>query len=200
VLLDDGLQESRAYDDVVIATHADQALQMLSDASGKERQLLGAFRYNKNRALLHKDPQCMPHLRNVWSSWNYFSKTIGDAKQLSVTYWMNSLQHIPECRPRFVTLNPLREPELSNHIHEDHYEHPFFDAKAILAQRELWFLQGQRNTWFCGAHFGAGFHEDGLQAGLAVAEALGGLRRPWQVEAESGRIVLSPAHLAGLRT
>lgn len=199
-VLDDGSGESRAYDHVVIATHADQALHMLSDASAAERQLLGAFRYNKNRALLHKDAQCMPRLRNVWSSWNYFSKTIGGAKQLSVTYWMNSLQHIPDSMPRFVTLNPLREPDISHHIHEDHYEHPLFDEKAIIAQRELWSLQGQRNTWFCGAHFGAGFHEDGLQAGLAVAEALGGRRRPWNVAAESGRIFLNPLNFAGLRT
>jgi len=200
VLLDDGSGENRAFDHVVIAAHADQALHMLSDASPSERQLLAAFKYNKNRALLHKDVQSMPCLRDVWSSWNYFSKTTGDAKQLSVTYWMNSLQHIPECRPRFVTLNPLHEPDISYHIHEDQYEHPLFDEKAILAQRELWSLEGQRNTWFCGAHFGAGFHEDGLQAGLAVAEALGGLRRPWNVSEESGGIFLNAAYLASTRT
>jgi predicted NAD/FAD-binding protein len=73
------------------------------------------------------------------------------------------------------------------------YEHPLFDAAAIRAQRRLWSLQGVRRTWFCGAYFGAGFHEDGLQAGLAVAEAIGGVRRPWQVKDESGRIVLGPA-------
>jgi predicted NAD/FAD-binding protein len=71
------------------------------------------------------------------------------------------------------------------------YEHPIFDAKAIAAQRKLWPLQGKQNTWFCGAYFGAGFHEDGLQAGLAVAEQLGDVRRPWQVANESGRIVLT---------
>ena len=71
------------------------------------------------------------------------------------------------------------------------YDHPIFDAKAIAAQRKLWLLQGERNTWFCGAYFGAGFHEDGLQAGLAVAEQLGDVRRPWQVANESGRIVLT---------
>lgn len=196
VVIDDGSGENCAYDHVVIATHADQALRILGDASTAERQLLGAFRYNKNRALLHKDTRCMPHLRNVWSSWNYFSESVGNTKQLSVTYWMNSLQHIPASRPRFVTLNPLREPDSFYHIHEDHYEHPLFDANAILAQRELWSLQGHRNTWFCGAHFGAGFHEDGLQAGLAVAEALGGMRRPWNVPAESGRIFLNPEILA----
>jgi predicted NAD/FAD-binding protein len=71
------------------------------------------------------------------------------------------------------------------------YDHPIFDAKAIAAQRKLWLLQGKQNSWFCGAYFGAGFHEDGLQAGLAVAEQLGDVRRPWQVANESGRIVLT---------
>jgi len=80
---------------------------------------------------------------------------------------------------------------------ETEYEHPLFDAAAIRAQEQLWSLQGVRNTWFCGAYFGAGFHEDGLQAGLAVAEQLGGLRRPWNVEDESGRIHLpAPQPLA----
>jgi hypothetical protein len=77
-----------------------------------------------------------------------------------------------------------------NEWHRELYEHPLFDSAAITAQRYLWSLQGQRNTWFCGAYFGAGFHEDGLQAGLAVAEILGGVRRPWTVANESGRIAL----------
>ncbi len=103
---------------------------------------------------------------------------------------MNSLQNIPHATPLFVTLNPPYSPR--NEHHREVYEHPLFDAAAIAAQQQLWSLQGGRNTWFCGAYFGAGFHEDGLQAGLAVAEALGGGRRPWQVENESGRIALDP--------
>ena len=77
-------------------------------------------------------------------------------------------------------------------LREETYTHPVFDLGALAAQKRLWSLQGQDNIWFCGAHFGAGFHEDGLQAGLAVAEALGGVRRPWTVAEESGRIMLSP--------
>jgi predicted NAD/FAD-binding protein len=103
---------------------------------------------------------------------------------------MNRLQPIPTARPLFVTLNPSVTPRAV--IRSESYEHPVFDAAAGAAQRSLWSLQGQRNTWFCGAHFGAGFHEDGLQAGLAVAEALGGVRRPWLVPDESGRIVVTP--------
>ena len=106
----------------------------------------------------------------------------------TVTYWMNSLQNIPHVTPLFVTLNPPWTPR--HVLHREIYEHPLFDSVAIRAQQQLWSLQGRQNTWYCGAYFGAGFHEDGLQAGLAVAEALGGVRRPWNVVDESGRIAL----------
>jgi predicted NAD/FAD-binding protein len=110
-----------------------------------------------------------------------------------VTYWMNRLQAISDDTPLFVTLNPVQPPRADSIIHTELYEHPVFDEAAIRAQRQLWRLQGQRGTWFCGAYFGSGFHEDGLQSGLAVAEALGSVRRPWSVPNESGRIHLRPA-------
>ena len=153
--------------------------------------LLGAFRYSRNLAVLHTDESFMPKRRAVWSSWNYLGSRRAPRDQVCVTYWMNRLQNIDSDRPLFVTLNPPRPPRAGTLLHSEIYEHPIFDAAAIAAQRKLWPLQGQRNTWFCGAYFGAGFHEDGLQAGLAVAEQLGGVRRPWQVPNESGRIVLT---------
>ena len=104
-----------------------------------------------------------------------------------MTYWMNRLQSLPG-PGLFVTLNPLIEPEAGSVIRSDLYEHPLFDAATARAQRRLWELQGVERTWFCGAYFGAGFHEDGLQSGLAVAEQLGGVKRPWTVAAPSGRI------------
>jgi hypothetical protein len=128
----------------------------------------------------------MPRRRAVWSSWNHIGDSDSDCP--TVTYWMNALQCIPHDTLLFVTLNPQREPRHA--WHREIYDHPLFDSAAITAQRQLWSLQGRRNTWFCGAYFGAGFHEDGLQAGLAVAEALGGVRRPWRVANESGRIAL----------
>lgn len=91
-----------------------------------------------------------------------------------------------------MTLNPRREPCDGTVIRRETYDHPVFDLDTDRAQHEIWSLQGQRNTWFCGAHFGSGFHEDGIQAGLAVAEDLGGVRRPWTVPQESGRIVRRP--------
>ncbi|WP_114469178.1 NAD(P)/FAD-dependent oxidoreductase [Pseudorhodoferax soli] len=180
------------FDQVVLACHADQALRLLPDASSEERHLLGAFGYTRNLAVLHSDPALMPRRRAVWSAWNYLAdRARPDA--LCVTYWMNRLQGIAKDRPLFVTLNPPRPPRPEHLVRTEVYAHPVFDAEALRAQARLWSLQGQRRSWFCGAYFGAGFHEDGLQAGLAVAEALGGVRRPWNVANESGRIVLSGA-------
>lgn len=183
------------FDAVVIATHADAALRLISEPDREEAALLGAFRYGRNRAVLHDDPELMPRRRRVWASWNYAGRRARAeaVSAFSVTYWMNRLQPLATDHPLLVTLNPLREPRPDSVLYETDYEHPIFDAAALDAQRKLWSIQGRRHTWFCGAHFGAGFHEDGLQAGLAVAEALGGVRRPWTVPEESGRIVLSGA-------
>lgn len=190
VELRDCIGDVESYDDVVIATHADHALALLQDPTADEQNLLGAFRYSINRAVLHSDSALMPQRRSVWASWNYIGSRGEDIQRNpTVTYWMNMLQCLPTSQELFVTLNPVREPKAT--IREERYEHPIFDAAAIRAQRQLWSLQGQSGIWFCGSYFGAGFHEDGLQAGLAVAEAIGAVRRPWQVENESGRIHLS---------
>ena len=191
VLVRDDRGAVQRFDHVVMATHADEALRLLADPSGDESALLGSFRYCRNVAMLHSDPALMPKRRGVWSSWNYIGRDDGSLQECpTVTYWMNRLQSLPEESPLFVTLNPQRMP---NTIYlQEIYDHPLFDSKAIAAQHQLWSLQGARNTWFCGSYFGAGFHEDGLQAGLAVAEELGGMRRPWNVQGESSRIVLTP--------
>ena len=180
------------FDHVVLACHADQALRLLPDASADEARLLGAFGYSRNLAVLHSDPTLMPQRRAVWSAWNYLAdRSQPDA--LCVSYWMNRLQGLDAASPLFVTLNPMHAPRPECLLRTEVYEHPVFDPTALRAQRQLWSLQGRHRTWFCGAYFGAGFHEDGLQAGLAVAEALGGVRRPWTVAGESGRIRLPVA-------
>ena len=178
------------FDHVVLACHGDEALALLDDADQHETTGLGAFRYSRNRALLHRDPGLMPKRQRVWASWNYLGgrTTAATTRDLCVTYWMNRLQGIPDDQPLFVTLNPVREPAPGTVIREELYDHPIFDAGALVAQQRVWSRQGARNTWFCGAHFGSGFHEDGLQAGLAVAERLGGVRRPWNVAGESDRV------------
>jgi predicted NAD/FAD-binding protein len=196
VIIRDAQGHSRRFDHVVIAAHADQGLKLLVRPSRQEEALLGAFSYSRNLALLHTDAAFMPRRKRAWSAWNYVDGDAGDGRRnLCVTYWMNRLQNLPHAHPLFVTLNPGREPAAGTLLRSEVYEHPLFDAAATRAQRELWTLQGSQNTWWCGAYFGSGFHEDGLQSGLAVAEALGGVRRPWNVEGESSRIILGP--LAG---
>lgn len=183
--------ETAQFDAVVIATHADEALAMLDVPTTEEQKLLGAFQYQPNRAVVHKDAALMPRRRRAWASWNYLGgapSTPGAA----ITYWMNRLQNL-DGDDVFVTLNPYTPIHPEKIVAEFDYTHPTFNVAAGRAQKEFWRLQGVGNVWYCGAHFGQGFHEDGLQAGLAVAEALGGVRRPWAVPDESGRIFLPPS-------
>ncbi len=177
---------SARFDHVVMATHADQTLQLLEAPSTDEINLLQPFHYSNNQVVLHRDASLMPKRKAYWSSWNY----IGDlgADHCGVTYWMNALQTLDTKADHFVSLNPVRlpKPELTDLSFA--CTHPIFDCNTLRAQRHLWSLQGQQNTWFCGAYFGAGFHEDGLQSGLAVAEQLGAVQRPWVVPHPSSRI------------
>ncbi len=189
------------YDHVVIASHSDEALSMLADADEREKRLLGAIPYQRNVAWLHSDGAFMPRAKRVWSSWNYIgggAERAGEVAPVCVSYWMNQLQSLPTARQLFVTLNPSREPDAETVVQRIDYDHPVFNAQALSAQGTLWQLQGARRTWFCGAYFGAGFHEDGLQAGLAVAEELGGVKRPWTVANPSGRISLGAPVAPGL--
>ena len=182
------------FTDVVIATHADQALRLLDNPDAEERQVLGAFSYTANRAVLHDDVTLMPKRRHVWASWNYIGAARGaDDHALCVTYWMNRLQNLDRRHPVFVTLNPHRDPRPQSVMRTFDYEHPLFNQEALSAQNDLWKLQGRHGTWFCGSYFGYGFHEDALQSGLAVAERFG-VTRPWQ--APAGRIAAPPMLLA----
>lgn len=179
-----------AFDQVVLACHADTAYALLSDRDPLEEAVLSNFRYSDNRVVLHTDASHMPKRRKVWSSWNYMRET-ANGDQASVTYWMNSLQSLGTDQDIFVTVNPGHEIDPDSIHYETSCHHPVLDGPAVDAQQVLWELQGRHRTWFCGSYFGYGFHEDGLQSGLAVAEQLGGVRRPWIVPNESGRIQLS---------
>ncbi|MEM8811667.1 MAG: FAD-dependent oxidoreductase [Pseudomonadota bacterium] len=189
VIVTDLAGDVASYDHVVIAAHADETLSMLSDADADERAILGSFNYTDNLAILHKDPSLMPRRHRVWSSWNYVGARKRDDEQaLCVTYWMNKLQSLP-CRENiFVTLNPVHEPDPSTVVASFDYQHPLFNEAALAAQKRLWQIQGARRTWFCGSYFGYGFHEDALQSGLAAAEAVTDMKRPWSVGGESDRI------------
>ncbi len=190
VLIKDASGWERRFDHVVIATHADRAIAILDDANSTEQKLLGSFAYSKNSAILHTDRSFMPRRKNLWSSWNYISEEQQPHLNFSVTYWMNRLQALDERQNYFVTLNPSREVPDNQVLYKVNYTHPIFSRHAINAQKQLWKLQGQRRTWFCGSYFGYGFHEDGLQSGLAVAEVLGGTVRPWNIKGQSDRIYL----------
>lgn len=197
VSITDFAGQTDIFDGVIMASHANSTLAMLSDVDELERERLSPFKYQKNTAILHNDIKLMPKRRRVWSSWNYLARPTHDAnpqKDMSVcvTYWMNNLQHLDERHPLFVTLNPMQAPDTDCTLQSFEYEHPLFDKNTDAAQTELWKLQGHRNTWYCGSYFGAGFHEDGLQSGLWAAESAGNVRRPWTVENESGRIHLGP--------
>jgi predicted NAD/FAD-binding protein len=206
---DDGGGYER-YDHVVFASHGDETLKLLADATTQERAALGAFRYQKNVAVLHRDTNVMPKSRRCWSSWVYTSDGDVQNPELSVTYWMNSLQNIPSSLPLFVTLNPKAplRPELIFDRHE--FEHPLFDHAAIAAQPRLQALQGTRNTWYCGAYLRHGFHEDGLASAVHVARLLGA-EAPWRAtppaaarpaqahDPSSAKPLLGPA-LAGAET
>ncbi|MCT4655045.1 MAG: FAD-dependent oxidoreductase [Cohaesibacter sp.] len=182
------------YDHVVLACHSDQALRLLeageAGAATKEDQILSSIKYQKNVAILHQDPSFMPRRKSVWSAWNYIQTEGEQANKLCVSYWMNALQPLDAPNDLFVTLNPTHQPRQGDVFRTYIYAHPIFDHKTSQAQKDIWSIQGQRRTWFCGAYMGHGFHEDGLQAGLEVAERLGGVRRPWSVKNPSGRLYL----------
>ncbi len=162
---------SEVFDKVVLATHSDQSLALLGDASGMERETLSAIRYQSNRAVLHTDTSVLPRRRRAWAAWNYqrAADARQDAAQVCLHYLINMLQPVPFTQPVVVSLNPVTEIAAA-HVHASfEYAHPVFDVAAIRAQRQVDALQGQKNTYFCGAWTGYGFHEDGLKSGLAVA-------------------------------
>jgi len=183
-------KSSKTYDHVVISSHADHALALLEDASKAEREILGSFEYSENYTVLHTDPTLMPKNKKTWSSWNYLSYEKDLSARLTATYWMNSLQSLDTNEPIFVSLNPVNHPDKAKIHREFIYHHPIFDIKAMAAQKKIWSLQGHQRTWFCGSYHGYGFHEDGLQSGLAVAEKISGIKRPWRISGESNRIAI----------
>ena len=162
------------FDHLVLATHSDQALALLGgDATPAERELLGAIRYQPNRAVLHTDVSVLPQRRKAWAAWNYERGPGGhEETRVCLHYLLNQLQPLPWQRPVVVSLNPVRPIHPSSVIGAYDYAHPVFDLAAIRAQNRMHQVQGQRATWFAGAWMGYGFHEDGLKAGLAAARSL----------------------------
>ena len=162
------------FDAVVMACHSDETLAMLGDPSPAERELLGAVRWHDNRAVLHTDRRVLPKRERAWAAWNFerAAHGSGDDAPVCLHYLINRLQPLPFTQPVIVSLNPIEEPAEASVHGEFRYAHPVFDAAAIAAQQRLPALQGQRDTWFCGAWTRYGFHEDGLVSGLRAAQQI----------------------------
>jgi uncharacterized protein len=160
------------FDDVIFATHSDVTLKLLADGTPAETSALAAIRFQPNEAVLHSDPSLMPKSRKVWSSWSYVEPKSGPGERIDLTYWMNSLQPIPEDDPLFVTLNST-QPIRDDLVHDvTTFHHPVFDVAAFAAQGRLRMMNGTRNTWFCGAWMKNGFHEDGFASAVDVVQAM----------------------------
>lgn len=176
VFADDGT--SREFDKVILASHADQSLALLADPNESESCLLGKFRYQPNTATLHTDPSFMPHTKRCWASWNYRIDTAPDGRLLPTThYWMNRLQGVSKRENYFVSLNCHDRIAPEKVLRRIEYEHPIFDLAAIAAQRELTMLNNHsrdQTTYFAGAWFKYGFHEDGFTSALECARAITG--------------------------
>ncbi len=154
------------YDQVILASHADQSLEILKDSSEEEKRILSKFKYVSNVAILHTDERLMPKRKLAWSSWNSISK----GKQTCVTYWLNNLQNLKCDNNFFLTLNPIYNISNNDIIKKVNFTHPYFNLETLNLQKDLHLLQGKKRTWYCGSYFGYGFHEDGLKSTINLIE------------------------------
>ena len=152
------------YDQVVLACHADQSLNILDDPTEKEKEILNKFTYVRNIAFLHTDSNLMPLRKKAWSSWNSITKD----NKTCITYWLNKLQNLKTDKNYFLTLNPVEKIEESKVIKQEQFTHPYFNNENVNLQKDLYLLQGRKRTWFCGSYFGYGFHEDGLKSSIEL--------------------------------
>ena len=165
---------SERFDQVILASHADQSLAMLAEPTPQEVATLGAIRYHPNRAVLHTDTSVMPKKKLAWAAWNYerAAHSNTESTRVCLHYWLNLLQPLPFTQDVIVSLNPVHEIDPAHILGEYDYAHPVFDLPAIEAQAQMPQLQGQQHTWFAGAWMGYGFHEDGFKAGRDAAQTL----------------------------
>jgi predicted NAD/FAD-binding protein len=173
------------FDQVVFATHADQTLSMLTDASEQEQEVLRAFPYQKNDVVLHTDASLLPKRRRAWASWNYFIPQEED-QPATVTYDVNRLQNLGAPDPIGVTLNRTDAVDPSKILRSFVYDHPVFGPGAVAAQRRHGEISGVRRTHFCGAYWGYGFHEDGVNSALAVCRHFGKDLEQWKAASTEG--------------
>ena len=158
------------YDKVVIATHADDALNIIENPTNEESNIFKNFKYKKNIAIIHSDDSCMPKEKKAWSSWN---STIlkDDLSKNSVTYWLNLLQNLNIKKNIFLTLNPYYKIPENKILKKVYFKHPYYDQDALKFQSKLFSLQNKKNLLFCGSYFGYGFHEDGIKSTINMLKS-----------------------------
>ena len=160
------------FDEVIFACHSDDALQLLEQPTAEEASILGDLRYQSNTAVLHNDVGVMPARKRAWASWVFTTRDNCPSPRIGITYWMNSLQGIPNDDPLFATLNPTTPIRDETIFDTAEFRHPVFDGPAIKAQGWLKAIQGQNNTWFAGAYTRHGFHEDGYASAMAIVDRM----------------------------
>lgn len=166
--------ETHWFDDVIFACHSDQAMRMLGDISQTEQEILGDMTYQANEVVLHTDTRLLPKRKAAWASWNYLLEYREDEQQRlpSLTYNMNILQHVQSEHTFCVTLNSTEQIDPSKILRSFTYHHPVFTMESIAAQQRKDEVQGIQGTWFCGAYWYNGFHEDGVRSALDVVQGL----------------------------
>ena len=164
--------EAEYFDEVVFATHADLTLDLLSDATVTEKQILGAFPYQASQAVLHTDLGMLPKRRRAWASWNYHIPK-SSSQNVSVTYDLSRLQKLNSPSPILLTLNDIASIDQQKVLQTFNYHHPAYSCHSIIAQQKFHEINGHNRTHFCGAYWGYGFHEDGVNSALAVASHFG---------------------------
>ena len=159
------------YDKVVLASHADESLKMISDPTDSEKKILDNFRYRKNTAVIHSDESSMPKNKKAWCSWNSQINP-NNKENSSVTYWLNQLQNLKISKNIFLTINPFFKIDPSKIYNEIIFTHPYYDENALKNQSKLNSIQNVKNTLFAGSYFGYGFHEDGIKSSMEMLKTL----------------------------
>ena len=165
-----GNNEFFDYDKVVIATHADEALSLITDPTPEEKSILANFKYKNNIAIIHTDDSLMPKNKNAWSSWNS-SVNKDNTSETSITYWLNLLQNLKTNKNIFLSLNPFLKIDPKKIISRVKFTHPYYDKEALENQNRLKNIQNKKNLLFCGSYFGYGFHEDGIKSSLEMIKS-----------------------------
>ena len=184
-----GDEEKETFDKLIFATPANESYKIIQSFDSELAEILANFEYQENVAILHNDSSQMPKTKKLWSSWNYIkTDNSKNSKNLSITYWLNSIQKLKTNLNFFLTLNPYSQIKEESIHKVIRFSHPIFDTKNRILKNEIIKKQGKNNIWICGSFLGYGFHEDGIQSGLLVAEDISKRNRPWTTDQSWNRL------------